>query len=152
MRITLTVLSLVFLCSCSEATAESNTTSQEIVEKETTNTNQEVQEQPIVLENENYPEDWNKMKAALISKVKDDIGIWCAMAGVNKDKLVGALDKSYVMEMLKVTELSDLVPDQKGDITYLKFYAENPVDASKNLSIFIKQGGHLILEYFIEME
>lgn len=151
MKITLTFIALILLCSCSEATVESNAKPQDALSQEPQEITQEVEEQPMILTNDNYPQDWKKMKAALISKVQNDIGVWCAIAGVNKEKLVKALNKPYVMEKLKVTELSDLVPDQKGTITYLKFYAENPNDASKNLSIFIKQGEHLILEYFIEM-
>jgi hypothetical protein len=101
---------------------------------------------------ERYPQDWENIKAAILSGDEMEVGIHCAGYGVDKPQLLKFTNQEFVKSALSNSTFEDLVPDKKGDITYLKFYAEHPNDASKNISIYLKQGFALIIEYYIIME
>ena len=153
MRNIITSVTFLLFFSCAAATVETgeenNSPSQETVDKEVPIISAET-DQPEVLENDNYPEDWEKIKNAILSNDESEVGIHCAMAGVDKKKLIEVVNQAYVLESFKNSSFSNLVPDQKGDRTYLKFYVENPSNSSENLSIFLNQGPHLFIEYFID--
>lgn len=155
MRNILTASTFLLFCSCASATAEqgkgNNVSSQEVVETEIPVTSAET-DQAEIIENDNYPEDWEKIKSAIISQDEMEVGIHCAIDGVDKKKLIDASLQDYAFAILKKSRFTDLTPDKKGDKTYLKFYAENPSNPSENLSIFLNQGPHLFIEYFIEMK
>ena len=153
MRNILTAVTLLLFCSCTAETAEkgeeNKVSSQEIVDQETPKISEETDQLEVLL-NDNYPEDWEKIKNAILSKDESEIGIHCAIVGVNKPKLIEASHQDYVLQVLKESTFTDLIPDQKGDKVYLKLYIENPANPSENLSIFLNQGPHLFIEYFID--